>query len=264
MPVNSGNPYGPPPHAPPVASLAGLPPNILALMQATGTQQHPQVQGQIPQYGPPSAQNVASTGNYEQLMSYLVRIYLSSSNNTYVLNIATSKTCLTVILWIALCVVTLTLYSVCHCMDSLVTKQFLALLAMSLAQLPPEIYSAVLEQIPPQLLQATTFTLLCATPASPIPLHHLYQCVRIVQPKQLVLLDRRLRSAPQFIPWIHELSIESWNVDADVVVNLVRKLQPYVLRIYVGPKNFSPEHLEEMLHFKLGQRLKQLEIRFNP
>lgn len=59
--------------APPPVGMAGLPPNILTLMQASGNPQNP---GQtplptaVPPYGVP-AQPPPAAGNYEQLMSFL-------------------------------------------------------------------------------------------------------------------------------------------------------------------------------------------------
>lgn len=68
---------------------------------------------------------------------------------------------------------------------------------------------------------------------------------------------------------VHEISVESWTVDADVVLNLLAMLTELkVLKVHVGPSNFTPEHLEELLTFKDGQKkwenLSFLEVRFNP
>jgi hypothetical protein len=84
-----------------------------------------------------------------------------------------------------------------------------------------------------------------------------------------VQLYQRLRSLPGAlaIPWVRELSLETWTVDADVVVNLVRLLQIDTARVttlslFIGP-NFAPEHLAEMFGRPIPH-LRYISIRFRP
>ncbi|KAG6851390.1 hypothetical protein H0H93_005788 [Arthromyces matolae] len=63
---------------------------------------------------------------------------------------------------------------------------------------------------------------------------------------------------------IYHLSVETWNADADVLTNLLRLLPNLTtLNVWIGPNNFSPEHLEEM--FKPPMlKLNYLSLRFRP
>jgi hypothetical protein len=141
--------------------------------------------------------------------------------------------------------------------------------------LPPELYSNILAFVPAEELQSTTYALICALASSAVPRHHLYTYIRLTYPKQAVKLylhlTHRDRSSPgqdkiSLASGIRELSLETWNVDADVLINLVQLLPNLEsLSLRIGPSNFLPEHLEELFspaHY--FQRFKYLSLRFRP
>jgi hypothetical protein len=146
---------------------------------------------------------------------------------------------------------------------------------MSFQSLPTELYDAIFSHIPSADLQATVLAVTRAIPLSSVPLHHLFCHVRISHPAQAILLYTRLRQndfssteTPQSdrkLPasWVRGLSVESWSVDAEVVINLLRML-PLLqsLSIWVGPTNFAPEHLEQLFSKPLA--IQYLAIRFRP
>lgn len=76
-------------------------------------------------------------------------------------------------------------------------------------------------------------------------------------------LYRRLRGRLEEPSWIKIFSLETWIVDAEVVVNLMALLsQLSRITLFVGP-NFAPEHLEEMLK-KPRETLRYISLRFRP
>lgn len=132
-----------------------------------------------------------------------------------------------------------------------------------LAGLPPEVYSGILEHVPRDERQQTTLSLTRAIPRSPVPLHHLFEYIRLKSAESVVQLYRRLRGCLEEPRWIKELSLETWSVDADVVVNLMALLsQLSRITLFIGP-NFAPEHLEEMLE-KPREALDYISLRFRP
>lgn len=146
---------------------------------------------------------------------------------------------------------------------------------MPLDNLPVELYDAILLHVPLGSLQQTVLSLSRALPLSPVPLHHLFHSVRIVRPGQAVGLEQRLRTAASrqkaqgnqrvksLSSLVAELSLETWQVDADVLVNLVRQLKSLrSLSLWIGP-NFAPEHLEEMFSRPMPN-LRSLSLRFRP
>jgi hypothetical protein len=143
---------------------------------------------------------------------------------------------------------------------------------MSIDNLPSELYSAILVHVPSNFLQQTVLSLTRALPYSPVPLHHLFNSVRITHPDQAVRLYNRLRSKPGYehndscpaSSWILRFSIETWTVDAVVVVDLVGLLQNLeLLSLWIGPTNFAPEHLEGIFSEYMPS-LKYLSLRFRP
>lgn len=143
---------------------------------------------------------------------------------------------------------------------------------MSIDALPPELYSAILLHVPSYFLQQTALSLTRAVPYSPVPLRHLFHSVRIAYPDQAIRLYNRLRSnsphkhndSDLASSWICRFSIETWTVDAEVVVSLVGLLQNLeFLSLRIGPTNFAPEHLEEIFS-KYMPSLKYLSLRFRP
>ncbi|KAH7914755.1 hypothetical protein BJ138DRAFT_1143199 [Hygrophoropsis aurantiaca] len=136
---------------------------------------------------------------------------------------------------------------------------------VTLEDLPPELYSAILEQLPPNwcIVQQTLLSLTRAIPCSPVPIYRLFEHVRIRHPEQAVQLHRRLRKAALEASWVRDFALETWVADADVVVNLLDILpQISVLSLFIGP-NFSPEHLQEIFE-KPRSTFSNLVLRFRP
>ncbi|KAH6917084.1 hypothetical protein BKA70DRAFT_322014 [Coprinopsis sp. MPI-PUGE-AT-0042] len=148
---------------------------------------------------------------------------------------------------------------------------------MPLDDLPSELYSAIIEHLPEEDYRFTAVSLIRALPHSPVSNHHLYKKIRIGKPEQAVACYLHFRkvknefkddinhgSCP--LTWIQSLSIESWSVDADVVLNMVSMLPRAYLEsfnLWIGANNFNPEHLEEMFE-KPFENLAYLSIRFRP
>lgn len=132
-----------------------------------------------------------------------------------------------------------------------------------LAELPPEIYSGILEHLSRDERQHTTLSLTRAIPLSPVPLYHLFEYIRLKSAESVVQLYCRLRGRLEEPSWIEEFSLETWSVDADVVVNLMALLSRLSrITLFIGP-NFAPEHLEEMLE-KPRETLHYISLRFRP
>jgi hypothetical protein len=120
-------------------------------------------------------------------------------------------------------------------------------MASTLDTLPSELYTAILERVTVLSLASTTHALLCALPraaASRVPLAHLFEVVHIKRADQVFGLYKRLRKSTLEASYVRELHMQSWTVDADLLVGLVRLLRELrVLALRVGP-NFAPEHME--------------------
>lgn len=145
---------------------------------------------------------------------------------------------------------------------------------MHLADLPTELYSNILSHIPPHSLQKTVLSLTRALPFASIPIHQLFQSIRLTHAQQAVLLYRRLRVKSPGIdgesvqseagPWVREFSLETWDADAEIINHIVRLLSRLEsLSLWIGPSNFAPEHLENLLLRPLPG-LKYLSLRFRP
>lgn len=142
--------------------------------------------------------------------------------------------------------------------------------------LPPELYSDILSHVPEPSLQKTTLSLSRALPYSPVPL---FNYIRLTHPDQVFQLYRRLRTTitnddnstsihiDPAASGVRSFSLETWVADANVVINLVGLLtQITKLTLWIGPMNFTPEDLEELVT-KLKRDMKQLrvlELRFRP
>uniref|UniRef100_A0A0W0FS19 Uncharacterized protein n=1 Tax=Moniliophthora roreri TaxID=221103 RepID=A0A0W0FS19_MONRR len=90
----------------------------------------------------------------------------------------------------------------------------------------------------------------------------------------------RLRSSSneekdQVLSWIRFFSLECWNADAEVLLNVVHLLSNLEsLVLWIGPLNFAPQHLEELFDItkrSKGNRcltcigeLRELSLRFKP
>ncbi|KAG1757814.1 hypothetical protein EDB19DRAFT_1624249 [Suillus lakei] len=134
---------------------------------------------------------------------------------------------------------------------------------MQLDGLPAELYSAIISHLPADSFQQDVLALTRAIPKSPVPIHHLFEHIRLKNAQQIVQLYSRLRNATDERNWVKDFSIVTWTVDADVLVNLLGIL-PRIssLLLFVGP-NFAPEHLEEIFH-KPREDLRFLSLRFRP
>ncbi|EPQ60300.1 hypothetical protein GLOTRDRAFT_19570, partial [Gloeophyllum trabeum ATCC 11539] len=129
--------------------------------------------------------------------------------------------------------------------------------------LPPELYYAILNHVPSDNLQQTILSLSCALPSSPVPVHLLFHSIRLRYPDQVVRLTRRLKKGPEDALLVKQFSLETWTVDADVLINLVRTLPNLTsLSLFVGP-NFAPEHMEDLFHSPWA-KLRFIGLRFRP
>ena len=141
---------------------------------------------------------------------------------------------------------------------------------MSFDALPSELYSAILLHVPSDSLQQAILSLSRAMPYSPVPLRDLFHSVRIARPNQAVGLYNCLRfrtkcnNSDPASSWVRRFSIETWIIDAEVVISLVGLLQNLeYLSLWIGPTNFAPEHLEEMFSIYMPN-LEYLSLRFRP
>ncbi len=153
-------------------------------------------------------------------------------------------------------------------------------------ELPVELYDAIFSFVEPPDLQHTILAVSRAIPFAALPLQHLFRSPQLKRPEQTVQLYNRIRprrsrwksprritegttsiasaDADQPVAWVKELAVETWTVDADVLINLVRVLPNLQsLTLWVGPTNFVPEHLEELLSQPL-EHLRYLSLRFRP
>ncbi|KAG5335766.1 hypothetical protein C0989_000426 [Termitomyces sp. Mn162] len=120
-----------------------------------------------------------------------------------------------------------------------------------LAYLPPELYTCILDYVTDQ---QTVLALTRCLPYAGISVDRLFHSIRIRQPETVPRLYRRIQaglaqnaSTSDASHLVYHLSVETWNVDADVLTNLLRLLPSLrTLIVWIGPSNFSPEHLEEM------------------
>lgn len=132
-----------------------------------------------------------------------------------------------------------------------------------LDSLPPELYSAIFVQVEPDDLQSSVLALSRAIPRSPVPIYHLFEHVRLKRPHSVFSLYRRIRGDTDTAALIKNFSLETWTVDADVVLNLVSLLPKLRgLKLFIGP-SFSPEHLEELFD-KPQENLQYISLRFRP
>lgn len=117
--------------------------------------------------------------------------------------------------------------------------------------LPPEIYAAIIDQLEEADVQSTLLSLTRAIPYSPVPRHRLFQRIIITKRDQLGPLYARIRphkdDTEQPCKWIQVFSLEIWTADAEMVLDVLALLPNlHTLTIWIGPKNFAPEHLEEL------------------
>lgn len=146
----------------------------------------------------------------------------------------------------------------------------------SFAELPTELYEAIFSHIAYSDLQQVVLAVTRAIPLSAVPLQALFESISVTRPQQAIQVYRRLRQRPSngegrqehghhgVGGWVRNFTIDTWEVDADVVVNILPFLtRLHSLTICVGPKNFAPEHLEEIFTNAMPS-LRTLSLRFKP
>ncbi|KAF9021759.1 hypothetical protein BDZ89DRAFT_957177 [Hymenopellis radicata] len=141
---------------------------------------------------------------------------------------------------------------------------------MSLDSLPAELYHAIISFLGPEHRASSVLALSRAIPRSPVPTDALFTVIKIYKGDRVLQLYHRLRvistnSDGKTIT--QEFHLECWDADADLVINLVTLLkQIKKLTIKIGPRNFTPEHLEEMtITLRRDMpHIEQLEFRFRP
>jgi hypothetical protein len=134
---------------------------------------------------------------------------------------------------------------------------------MSLANLPPELYSAILLCIPEDERQSGTLALTRALPHAPIPTYHMFTRIRLRMPQRVVQLYHRLRKSKEDATYVDELSLEAWTADGAVMVNLLNLLQNLTkLTIFVGP-DVTPELLQDAFSVPRPS-LGSLSLKFRP
>lgn len=147
----------------------------------------------------------------------------------------------------------------------------------SFAELPTELYEAIFSHIAYPDLQQVVLAVTRAIPLSAVPTQALYESINVTRPQQAVPLYRRLRQQPSHGKGkqsghghhgvgglVRNFTIDTWEVDADVIVNIMPFLSRlHSLTIRVGPRNFAPEHLEEIFTNPMPS-LRTLSLRFKP
>ncbi|KAF8510004.1 hypothetical protein BU17DRAFT_77768 [Hysterangium stoloniferum] len=145
---------------------------------------------------------------------------------------------------------------------------------ISLANLPGELYAAILSHVPHEALQSCTLNLTRAIPLSPVPIRPLFEHITISRGEQLPQLYRRFRyyhepvrgstnPAGEEPLWVKSFNLSTWKVDAEVVVNVLALLSSVErLNLKIGPV-FAPEHLQDMFTKPLDS-LKWINVRFRP
>ncbi|KAK7063861.1 F-box domain-containing protein [Favolaschia claudopus] len=132
--------------------------------------------------------------------------------------------------------------------------------------LPTELYSAIIEQLTPDGRQQTILALMRALPYAPIRLEYLFEQIVLTHADQALQLTRRLLKpdGPTLCAVIREFSLQDeWTVDAEVIVNMLRKLPNLrLLSLCVGT-NFAPEHLVAVFA-KPRPELQYLSLRLRP
>ncbi|KDQ63148.1 hypothetical protein JAAARDRAFT_29150 [Jaapia argillacea MUCL 33604] len=134
----------------------------------------------------------------------------------------------------------------------------------SLSSLPPELYTAIFNQAEPEHLQSTVLALSRTLPTHPVPVYHIFECIRLHQPQRVVQLERRLRTGLDERLWVKEFSLESWIVDPDVLINLIKPLPNLCrLSLFIGP-SWGPDHLDDLFDGSRWPELRFLSLKFKP
>jgi len=132
--------------------------------------------------------------------------------------------------------------------------------------LPAELWLSVLSYIPPNVLQQTTLSLTRALPRSSISQRPLFEHVVITEAIQILQLFLRLKNSgnrKDELKWVRTFVMKVWDVDANVLINLLDVLPCLEeLHLRIGPA-FTPEHVQELLK-KPKPSLRVLNIRLRP
>lgn len=137
-----------------------------------------------------------------------------------------------------------------------------------LGYLPTELYDAILIHLEAEAndhreFQQSLLALSRAIPRAPLPLEALYRQIVLSKPRQANNLYLHLRKNGQYVQAIRTFRYETFEADADIVVNLLAMLHAVTdLTLFIGP-NFAPEHLEEMFEHP-RTNLQSLSLRFRP
>lgn len=136
---------------------------------------------------------------------------------------------------------------------------------MSLPDLPSELFEYILVQVDNDERAKTALSLMRAMPRVSIPQSILFENINLWQPQQVIQLDRRLRqrSGKEVSKLIKILKMKAWDADAEVVANLLSRVQDITsLVLYVGPY-VAHETLVGMFK-EPWTKLESLTLRFRP
>ncbi|EAL17808.1 hypothetical protein CNBL0700 [Cryptococcus deneoformans B-3501A] len=130
-------------------------------------------------------------------------------------------------------------------------------------RLPPELIDHLLTLVPASLLQLTALSLLKVFPEHNISKRHLWKHIVVYRAGQLMPLWKKLKENEAMRVGARTFALQSWQGDADILNNVMRRLDNInTLMLNIGT-NFAPEHLQEMFE---GPRMKleRMELRFRP
>ena len=134
---------------------------------------------------------------------------------------------------------------------------------ITISELPTELYAAIFQHVDREEVMSCILALTRAAPYASIPTKLLFEKIRLRRRGQVASLYRRLKNAPQDAAVVRTFAFESWDADADILVNLLEILPNiHRLSLFVGPY-ISPEHLDEVFA-KPRPLLKSLSLRFRP
>jgi hypothetical protein len=127
--------------------------------------------------------------------------------------------------------------------------------------LPLELLYQILDHASREDLQPVALMLTRLLPNT-VPDRYLFECPRLTRSEQIFQLYKKLRGSDSS-KHVHDFTLATWTVDADIVVNLMTALRSLRrLELFVGP-NFAPEHLEEIFHTQRDE-LRLMSLRFRP
>ncbi|ODN88763.1 hypothetical protein L198_06565 [Cryptococcus wingfieldii CBS 7118] len=129
--------------------------------------------------------------------------------------------------------------------------------------LPPEIIDHFLTLVPPSELQLTALSLLKVFPNHNISRRHLWRHLIVFRAGQLWPLWQVLKQEEMMRRGVSTFCLQSWQGDADILNNVMRRLTHlHTLMLNIGT-NFAPGHLEEMFE-NPRMDLERMELRFRP